>query len=199
MSNNLTMDEFKIFKEFLKNIPFLTGKDCSLFEPYLKTKNYKAKDFFLSEGKTCQEIGFVNKGCFRTYYLSDGKEVNTHFVFENQFVTDYDSFLQENPSRYFIQALEETEIVTFNLTALQKAYDQSHNWERFGRLISEQSYKLINQRVESFLFLNGEQRYLDLLKNQPYIFDRIPLYYIASYLGIERESLSRLRKKIARK
>ena len=85
------------------------------------------------------------------------------------------------------------------MTALQKAYDQSHNWERFGRLISEQSYKLINQRVESFLFLNGEQRYLDLLKNQPYIFDRIPLYYIASYLGIERESLSRLRKKIARK
>ena len=78
------MDEFKIFKEFLKNIPFLTGKDCSLFEPYLKTKNYKAKDFFLSEGKTCQEIGFVNKGCFRTYYLSDGKEINTHFVFENQ-------------------------------------------------------------------------------------------------------------------
>ena len=73
MSNNLTMDEFKIFKEFLKNIPFLTGKDCSLFEPYLKTKNYKAKNLFLSEGKTCQEIGFVNKGCFRTYYLSDGK------------------------------------------------------------------------------------------------------------------------------
>jgi len=193
------MDEFKIFKSWLTNFSFLTEKDCSLFEPFLKTKQIKAKDHFLSEGKVCQEIGFVNKGCFRTYYLFDGKEINTHFAFENEFVTDYDSFLQSKPSRYFIQALENTEIVTFNLSALQNAYNQSHNWERFGRIISEQSYKLTTQRVESFLFLDGEQRYLDLLKNQPHIFDRIPLYHIATYLGLERESLSRLRKKIAGK
>ncbi|WP_367916253.1 Crp/Fnr family transcriptional regulator [Leadbetterella sp. DM7] len=191
------MSNFKIFKDYLKNVSFLTEKDCSLFEPYLKTKNCKAKDYFLGEGKICQEIGFVNKGCFRTYYLADGKEINTHFTFENEFVTDYDSFLQQKPSKYFIQALEDTEIVTFNLSALQNAYNQSHNWERFGRIISEQSYKLTTQRVESFLFLDGEQRYLDLLKNQSHIFDRIPLYHIASYLGLERESLSRLRKKIA--
>jgi CRP/FNR family transcriptional regulator len=72
-------------------------------------------------------------------------------------------------------------------------------WERFGRMIAEQSYKLTTQRVESFLFLDGEQRYIDLLKNQSHILDRIPLYHIASYLGLERESLSRLRKKIAGK
>lgn len=193
------MDEFKIFKDWLKQVSFLTEKDCSIFEPYLKTKNYKAKENFLSEAKVCQEIGFVNKGCFRTYYLSDGKEINTHFVFEKEFVTDYDSFLQSKPSRYFIQALEDAEIVTFNLSALQNAYNQSQNWERFGRMIAEQSYKLTTQRVESFLFLDGEQRYLDFLKNQSHIFERIPLYHIASYLGLERESLSRLRKKIAGK
>ena len=191
------MDEFKIFKNWLTNVSFLTEKDCSLFEPFLKTKQLKAKDHFLSEGKVCQEIGFINKGCFRTYYLSDGEEINTHFAFENESVTDYDSFLQEKPSKYFIQALENAEIVTFNLPALQNAYNQSQNWERFGRMIAEQSYKLTTQRVESFLFLDGEQRYLDLLKNQPHILDRIPLYHIASYLGLERESLSRLRKKIA--
>ncbi|MCB0651567.1 MAG: Crp/Fnr family transcriptional regulator [Saprospiraceae bacterium] len=193
------MDDFKIFKDFLKDVSFLTEKDCSLFEPYLKTKNYLSKDYFLSEGKVCHEIGFVNKGCFRTFYLSDGKEINTHFTFENEFVTDYDSFLQSKSSRYFIQALEDAEIVTFNLTALQDAYNQSQNWERFGRMIAEQSYKLTTQRVESFLFLDGQQRYLDLLNKQPHILDRIPLYHIASYLGLERESLSRLRKKIARK
>ena len=193
------MDDFKIFKDFLKAVSFLTEKDCSLFKPYLKTKNYLSKDYFLSEGKVCHEIGFVNKGCFRTFYLSDGKEINTHFTFENEFVTDYDSFLQSKSSRYFIQALEDAEIVTFNLTALQDAYNQSQNWERFGRMIAEQSYKLTTQRVESFLFLDGQQRYLDLLNKQPHILDRIPLYHIASYLGLERESLSRLRKKIARK
>lgn len=193
------MDDFKIFKNWLTRVSFLTEKDCSLFESYLKTKNYLAKAYFLTEGKVCKEIGFVNKGCFRTYYLADGKEINTHFTFENEFVTDYDSFLQNKPSRYFIQALEDAEIVAFNLSALQRAYNQSQNWERFGRVIAEQSYKLTTQRVESFLFLDGEQRYLDLLKNQPHILDRIPLYHIASYLGLERESLSRLRKKIAGK
>lgn len=193
------MSNLKTFKINLKNVTFLTEKDCSLFEPYLKTKNYKAKEHFLSEGKICKEIGFVNTGCFRTYYLADGKEINTHFTFENEFVTDYDSFLQSKPSRYFIQALEDAEIVTFDLPALQNAYNQSHNWERFGRIISEQSYRLTTQRVESFLFLDGEQRYLDLLEKQPHIFDRIPLYHIASYLGLERESLSRLRKKVAGK
>ena len=193
------MDDFKILKNWLTQVSFLTEKDCSFFEPYLKTKNYKAKEYFLNEGKICQEIGFVNKGCFRTYYLADGKEINTYFAFENEFVTDYVSFLQSKPSRYFIQALEEAEIVTFNLSALQNAYNQSQNWERFGRMIAEQSYILTSQRVERFLFLDGEQRYLDLLKHQPHIFDRIPLYHIASYLGLERESLSRIRKKIAGK
>lgn len=191
------MNNFKIFKDWLTQVSFLTEEDCSLFEPFLKTKNYKAKEYFLSQGKICHEIGFVNKGCFRTYYLADGKEINTHFGFENEFITDYDSFLQGKPSRYFIQTLEEAEIVTFNLTALQNAYNQSQNWERFGRMIAEESYKLTTQRVESFLFLNGEQRYLDLLRNRPKMLERIPLYHIASYLGLERESLSRLRKKIA--
>lgn len=192
------MSNFQIFKNWLKQVSFLTEEDCTLFEPYLQTKTYKAKEYFLTEGKICHEIGFINKGCFRTYYLSDGKEINTHFAFENEFVTDYDSFLQEKPSKYFIQTLEDAEIVTFNLPALQNAYNQSQNWERLGRMIAEQSYKLTTERVESFLFLDGEQRYLDLLKNQAHLFDRIPLYHIASYIGLERESLSRLRKKIAR-
>jgi CRP/FNR family transcriptional regulator, anaerobic regulatory protein len=193
------MSNFQQFKAWLKQVSFLTEADCALFEPYLRIKQFKAKDHFLTEGKTAAEIGFINRGSFRTYYLSDGKEINTHFVFENDFVVDYDSFLTAKPGKYFIQALENAESVTFNLEALQKAYDQSQNWERFGRIMAEQSYKLTTQRVESFLFLDGEQRYLDLLKNHPLIFDRIPLYHIASYLGLERESLSRLRKKIAGK
>ena len=193
------MEEFKIFKDWLRQVSFLTERDCSLFEPFLKTRNYNAKDYFLTEGKVCQEIGFVNKGCFRTYYLADGKEINTHFTFDCEFVTDYDSFLQSKPSRYCIQALEDAQLVTFNLSALQSAYNQSQNWERFGRMMAEQSYKMTTQRVESFLFMDGEQRYLDLIKNQPQIFERIPLYHIASYLGLERESLSRLRKKVAGK
>lgn len=190
------MSNFKIFKDWLTKVSFLTKADCDLFEPYLKTKTIPAKEHYLTEGKICKEIGFLNQGCFRNYYLSEGKEINTRFIFENEFVVDYDSFLQEKPSKYYIQAIEDTEIVTFNLEALQYGYAQSKNWERFGRIMAEQSYKMTTERVESFLFLDGEQRYLNLLENQPHILDRIPLYHIASYLGLERESLSRLRKKI---
>ncbi|MBY0435715.1 MAG: Crp/Fnr family transcriptional regulator [Cyclobacteriaceae bacterium] len=189
--------EHSAFKKWMTTISFLTEDDCMLFAPFLKTRRYPAKEYFLHKGKICEEIGFINYGCFRTFYDSEEKEINVHFAFENEFVVDYDSFLHQKPSRYFIQALEDTEVVTFNLSALQNAYNQSKRWERFGRMMAEYSYQLTTKRVESFLFLDGEQRYLDLLKNQPHILNRVPLYHIASYLGLERESLSRLRKKIA--
>jgi CRP/FNR family transcriptional regulator, anaerobic regulatory protein len=190
------MSNFHQFKNWLQSFSFLTEKDCTLFEPFLQIKQIANKDLFLAEGKVCKELGFINKGSFRIFYLLEGKEINTHFCFENEFVMDYDSFLQEKPSRYFIQALEDAEIAVFNLKTLQNAYDASQNWERFGRIMAEYSYKTTTRRVESFMFMDAEQRYLDVLKNQPKILDRIPLYHIASYLGIERESLSRIRKKI---
>lgn len=192
--NNLTQ-----LKNWLKNVSFLTEKDCDLFEPFLHTRQIKKKDIILSEGQICKELGFINNGAFRMYYLADGKEINTHFSFENEFVVNYDSFLQEAPSRYFIQALEDAEIVTFNLPTLQSAYNQSQNWERFGRIMAEYSYKLTTKRVEGFMFIDAEQRYLQMIKETPHLLERVPLYHLASYLGVERESLSRLRKKIAGK
>jgi CRP/FNR family transcriptional regulator, anaerobic regulatory protein len=193
------MSNFRQFKEWLKNVSFLTENDCNLFEPFLHTKAVNNKDILLREGQVCKELGFVNKGAFRMYYLSDGKEINTHFSFENEFVVNYDSFLQETPSRYYIQALEDAEIVTFNLPTLQKAYNQSQNWERFGRIMAEYSYKLTTKRVEGFMFMEAEQRYLQMMTETPHLLERVPLYHLASYLGVERESLSRLRKKISSK
>lgn len=187
------------FKNWLKNVSFLTETDCTLFEPFLQVRQIKNKDILLKEGQICKTLGFINRGIFRTYYLSDGKEINTHFSFENEFVVNYDSFLQETPSKYYIQALEDAEIVSFNLQTLQNAYNQSQNWERFGRIMAEYSYKLTTKRVEGFMFMDATQRYLQMMEETPHFLERIPLYHLASYLGIERESLSRLRKKISGK
>jgi CRP-like cAMP-binding protein len=197
--HDTTMNNLIQFKSWLKNVSFLTETDCNLFEPFLQTRQIKNKDIILREGQVCKELGFINSGAFRMYYLSDGKEINTHFSFENEFVVNYDSFLQEAPSRYFIQALEDAEIVTFNLPTLQSAYNQSQNWERFGRIMAEYSYKLTTKRVEGFMFMDAEQRYLQMIEEAPHFLERVPLYHLASYLGVERESLSRLRKKIAGK
>lgn len=191
------MSNFKQFKQWLKNVSFLTEADCNLFEPSLQIKECKNKDIFLREGQVCKELGFINRGAFRMYYLSGGKEINTHFSFENEFVVNYDSFLQETPSKYFIQAIDYAEIVTFNLKTLQDAYNQSQNWERFGRIMAEYSFKLTTKRVEGFMFMDAEQRYRQMINDSPHFLERVPLYQLASYLGIERESLSRLRKKIS--
>lgn len=193
------MNNFTQFKNWLKKFSFLAEKDCNLFEPYLQIKRVKKKDILLREGQVCRELGFINHGVFRMYYLADGKEINTHFSFENDFVVNYHSFLQATPSRYFIQSLEDAEIVTFNLKALQNGYSESKNWERFGRIMAEQSYKMTTNRVEGFMFMDAEERYMQMMKNSPHFLERIPLYHLASYLGIERESLSRLRRKITDK
>ena len=118
-------------------------------------------------------------------------------VFENDFVFEYDSFLQNTSSKYFVQCMEDAEVITFSQEVLLANYNKSKNWERFGRIMAEACYKKMNDRMESFLFLNGEQRYKLLVKNEPHILNRVPLCHIASYLGLERESLSRLRKKTA--
>lgn len=186
-------------KQWLRQTSFLTGDDCDMFEPLLKVRHYPAKSFLLEAGKVPHEMGFVNHGAFRTFYLADGKEVNTHFVFEHEFVTDYNNFLSQTPSRYYIQALEDAEVVSFDLETLRHAYDQSKNWERFGRIMAEHASQLTARRVESFLFMDAEERYRQLQQDAPHFFERIPLYHIASYLGMERESLSRLRRKILEK
>ena len=183
--------DFSNFKTQIRKVTDFSEEECSLFIPYLHHKTLAKGEHFLQAGQQVNEIAFVAKGALRFYYLQDGKEVNNHFFLS------YLDFLHHTPSRYYIQALESCEIITFNADALQKAYDASKNWERFGRLIAESDYTIATRRFESFLFLSAKERYLQMLKDFPLFIQRIPLYHLASYLGIERESLSRIRKELA--
>ncbi len=185
------------FRAFIKGTSFITEEDCALFEPHMVIKKVKARENILVEGAMCRDISFIHKGCFRTFYLLDGKEINTTFFFENEFLAEYDSFLRNRKSRYYIQSIEDAELITISRDCLTMGYDLSKNWERFGRLMAEACYQKVTDRMESFLFMNGDQRYKMLMETDPRILKRIPLYHIASYLGLERESLSRLRRKAA--
>jgi CRP/FNR family transcriptional regulator, anaerobic regulatory protein len=187
---------FEKFKAEIRKTASLTEADCAMFEKCFTIKKIAKNSFFVREGQINREMGFVNSGLFRMYYLLDGKEVNAHFFVENDFLAAFQSFLLQQPSRYYIQALEDSEIITFTYDDLEEAYKNSHQWERFGRKAAELCYTVATERTESFLFMTGEERYLQLLEKRPEFFERIPLYHIASYLGIERESLSRLRRKI---
>lgn len=177
---------------------FLTEEDLDLFKPHLVERSLGKDEFILTEGRCCRQMSFVVSGAFRMFYVSDGSEINAHFFIENDFMVDFDSFLLQTPSKYSIQALEKSTIVCFEHEVLWAAYDRSKNWERFGRLMAQQCYTMITERLENFLFMDGRARYLRLMEDNPAIFDRVPLYHLASYLGMERESLSRIRNRITR-
>ena len=188
----------KFRAKVLKILPIPKEECDAYFEQVRQTKQLAAKDFFVREGEVCREMAFVNHGVLRMFYTTEeGKEINTRFFFEDDFVAAFQSFLTQKPGRYSIQALKDCELVTIPFTNLQAAYNSSVLWGKFGRIIAEKSYISAEQYTESLLFYDSEQRYLKLLKDHPKIFDQVPLYHIASYLGIERESLSRLRKKLA--
>lgn len=186
------------FKIQIRKITDFSEDECSMFVPYLNKKKIKKGDYFLKENQPVNEIAFVEKGVLRLYYLADGKEINNHFFLENDYAVSYLDFLKQRRSRYYIQALDDCELLTFNAESLQIAYNNSKNWERFGRIIAESVYAVATNRFESFLFLSAKERYLQMLNDYPKFIQRIPLYQLASYLGIERESLSRIRKEITK-
>lgn len=190
------MAYYNKFKQWLLETSLITESDFEIIENHLTLRHIKENEYFLKEGEVCTEIGFINTGSFRTFYIKEDKEINTRFFFENDIVEEYDSFISHKHSKYFIQAIENAEIVCFNLPTLQKAFDATKNWERLGRIFAEAACIASSERIESLLFLTGEERYMHLLQNQPEIFNRLPLFHIASYLGMERESLSRIRRKI---
>ncbi|HCW77105.1 MAG TPA: Crp/Fnr family transcriptional regulator [Candidatus Marinimicrobia bacterium] len=187
------------FKIQIRKITDFSENECALFLPYLNRRLLKKHEHLLKEGQSVNSIAFVEKGNLRLYYLSDGKEINNHFFLEGDYAVSYLDFLKQRPSRYFIQALEDCELLTFDSQSLQAAYDQSKNWERFGRIIAESAYATATNRFESFLFLSARDRYLQMQKDYPRFIQRIPLFHLASYLGIEPESLSRIRKEISTK
>jgi CRP/FNR family transcriptional regulator len=192
----MNLDNFKIQ---IRKITDFSEDECSMFIPYLQKKVINRGAYLLQENQHVNEIAFVEQGVLRLYYLSaEGKEVNNHFFLDNDYAVSYLDFLKNRPSRYYIQALEDCELLTFNSESLQMAYENSKNWERFGRIIAESAYAIATNRFESFLFLSAKERYLQMLNDYPQFIQKIPLYHLASYLGIERESLSRIRKEITK-
>lgn len=192
------MDAKCALKSFLlERFGFLTETDIGFFEPWLIERTVARDELLLESGRFCREMSFVVSGLFRMYCISEGKEINVHFFAENEFMAEFGSLLCRTGSRYSIQALEPSLLVSFSQEALLRAYDSSKNWERLGRIMAEQFAGTLSDRLEQFLFMDGMERYRHLMREQPSIFNRVPLYHLASYLGMERESLSRIRKRLA--
>ena len=118
---------------------------------------------------------------------------------EGQWLTDYTSFLNQGTSTMYIEALHDTELCLIRYDRIQKMYERGKGFERFGRILAEQLYKDAFDRGKTFALETPEMRYLKLLKEQPHLLELVTLKQIASYLGIEPESLSRIRRRTSKK
>ena len=151
--------------------------------------------YLIKEGKVSNHIYFLEKGCLRGFYNLDGKEITYWFAFENDFVTSFYSFITRKPSVENIQVMEDSTLWSIAYDDLQKLYNKHPDIERFGRLINEHYYVMLEERFVSNHFKEARERYENLASNSPHIIQRAPLGYIASYLGITQETLSRIRNK----
>lgn len=168
------------------------------FKSYLELLTLKKKAHFAVNGKICEAIGFIVKGSVRYYHIKDGMDITGYFSFEKEFVSSYKSFLKQEPSNSYIQALEDTELICIsyqNMELLLKHELLAHKTERFGRLVAEHYICCYEDRIHSFIVQSPEERYIHMMQTEREILQRVPQHYIATFLGITPVSLSRIRKR----
>ncbi|MHA4810442.1 Crp/Fnr family transcriptional regulator [Flavitalea flava] len=160
-------------------------------------KMVKKGDFFLKEGKVCKEVGFIGKGLARYFINNNGEELVYGFGKENDFICNYESFLDHSPSVKNIQFIENSTILTMSFDNLQLLYEKVKEGQKFGRLVCEQIFVSALKEITSFYTHTPEQRYVEFIASYPDLQNRIPQYYISSFVGVKPPSLSRIRKRLA--
>lgn len=195
------MDEIEKLAFALNHFAGLSEKDFKMSENFWYPKSYKKGEFYNLHGTVCTYFGFIVDGVFRSYTIDGktGEEKNVFLYSANGFVVSFKSFINQIPCDYHTQALTDASIIYIRYADLLSLYHQSHQWEKFGRLLAQEAFNVTMTRIEGFLLKSPEERYLDLIKQHPDIFNNVPLYHISSYLGIQGPSLSRIRKRISGK
>ena len=160
-----------------------------------RVKHFAKGEHFLLAGDVCCEAAFIESGVFRFYINTDERDATYYFAAENEFICDYPSFLPQRPSSVNIQALEAAEIRAISFDDLQSFYREVNFGERFGRLIAEEIFVDSIQQLASFYQDKPAVRYQNFVHRFPQLVQRLPQYYIASYVGIEPQSLSRIRRR----
>ncbi|QEM06748.1 Crp/Fnr family transcriptional regulator [Mucilaginibacter rubeus] len=192
-------DKQQVLNELLGNFAGMSENDVAVSLPYWRTRKIEKGDFFNMQNIVCTDLALINKGLFRIYYVhpETQEEKNIYFFSERQFLVSFRSFINQYPCAYYIQAMEDAEIISINYNDLQYLYSTPTGWQRFGRLIAELFFNQSQARTEEFLFNTAEERYLKMITQHPNIVSRIPAYHISSYLGIKNPSLTRIKKRLS--
>jgi len=183
-----------IQKNIAKHIT-LSKDEFDYFTSLLTVKRLRKKQFLLEEGEVCSFECFVNSGCLRQYHLDeDGREHIIQFAITDWWISDQSSFVTGQPSKSFIDALKDSQLLLIEKPSLDKLFYDVPKFERFFRIAFQNSYVALQRRILDNISKSAEERYHDFSINYPDIEQKVPQHQVASYLGIKPESLSRLRR-----
>jgi len=193
----IDFESIKIFYKFGQNI---TLSDVKVIFQAAKTKSYLSGEYLLQEKDTKREVFFIRKGLVRVYKINGrGDEITTCVRAENQVIACKEIILFNQPSQIFCETLEPTDVFYINYDLLETILSQNPRLEAGMKYIYQNLLKEALQRVDSFVLLNPEERYLDYVRTNPKLINRVPNKYTANILGITPVSLSRIRKRISSK
>ena len=185
-------------KELIYSMVQPTEEEWQALERRIHPVRLRKKEHYLREGEVCTRYGFIMKGCVRLYFLADGEEICKDLLFEKTFAGSLASFTLQKPAFFHIAAIEDTLLLEIHRHDLLYLFEHYSCWQKLGRIMAEGLAIRKELREISFLRDSPEERYRKLLEEQPMVLQRVPLQYIASYLGMKPETLSRIRKKISR-
>ncbi|MFD2742596.1 MULTISPECIES: Crp/Fnr family transcriptional regulator [Sphingobacterium] len=183
-------------RKYFQNFVAITDEEFELFYSKLIPSHFAKKSIILQKGEVENYLSFIEKGTVRFNIPKIDHDLTFGFAFENSFVSAYDSFLTQLPATYNIESINETILWRISYQDLEAIYQKTQIGDRIGRKVAETIYLKKMKREISLLEDTASTRYLDLLREQPELVRNIPLKYLASYIGIRPQSLSRIRRTI---
>lgn len=190
---------FDLFIQLIDQYTLLNQKEIDLLKDTVSIRSYKKNEILFAEGKVATSMYFVLQGWVRLFYNVNGNDKTAFFYTEGKFICAGESFAKQVPARENYQVLEDTVLVHFEKENIEKLLQYSSKFELISRLATEDELITYQKIVASFVTQSPEQRYRDLLNKNGVIFHKVPQQYIASFLGVSPETLSRIKKRVLTK
>lgn len=185
---------FEQLKESIEQHVSLSDEEWELCKNSFRPKRMLKRQFLLQEGNVCRELAFVEKGALYSYSVdSKGNQHVLRFAFGGWWIADLQSFFTNNPSTLNIELLEDSKLLVLDRKNHEQLLQEISGYERYHRVILQNAYVALQQRLENGLGLTAEEKYARLIKQNPEFMNRVPLNLVASYLGMSPETLSRVR------
>lgn len=198
-SNRHNQETVDAFKQFLQKISPITDEEFADTLRYFEEQQVKRAEIFVKPGYVCRHIAFIVQGTLRAYYINEnGEETTSCFCTANNLTTSYKSFILQEPSNLIVEAIEDTQLLIISFENLQKLYAQSVAWQTIGRVVAEREYIVMEHYASVLNNETAKEKYLRLLAEQPNVLQKAKMEDVASYLGITRRTLSRIRREMSK-